>query len=58
MWTLDLEKVTYNIKELRHKVNTADDLGYTIELSTNKDGEVVFSYVKKLPKELPWELRW
>ena len=57
MWTLDLERKEYNFTDLRHKIETASDLGYTIELSTNDKGYVVFTYVKKIPKDLPWELR-
>lgn len=57
MWTLNLKDNTYDLTALSEKIRTADDLGYVIELSASKNDHVVFSYVKKLPEELPYELR-
>lgn len=57
LWTLNLEKDRYDFKELRYHIETASSLGYLIELSTNDKGHVVFTYVKKTPKDLPWELK-
>lgn len=56
-WILDLEKNTYDFKELRYKIDTANDLGYVVELSVDNKGRVVFSYAKKLPEKLPYELQ-
>lgn len=58
MWVVDFSSNAYDLKELRYKIETADNLGYTIELSTNSDHHVVFKYVKKLPTNLPFELRY
>lgn len=58
MWILDFDRQTYPLKELKHKIQSANDLGYTIELSLNDSGNVVFSYVKELPNELPFELKY
>ena len=40
------------------EIETAKCLGYTVELSTNDEGHVIFDYVKELPKDLPFELRY
>lgn len=56
-WTLDLAKKDYCLTKLPEKIRTANDLGYTVELTLNDEDEVVFTYTKKLPESLPWELQ-
>lgn len=56
-WKLECD-TSYSFKHLGEVVRTANELGYNLEIKMCKDGEhYEVWYAKKLPTELPWELR-